>query len=92
MDNAICPKCKRATEYTDKDAQDENLVAECDHCGKKFKLHYADFLDVSELERDFESLFDRMKTEQQTTGKIGPISKRESDTWNMYWKHIGKVV
>lgn len=46
MDYAICPKCKRVTDISDREIEnDPNGLSECNHCGHEFKHYYADFTD-----------------------------------------------
>lgn len=43
------------------------------------------------IEREFEALFERMK-QQQKAGQLITISPEEKEIWDLYWKHIGKVI
>lgn len=44
------------------------------------------------LESKFEAFIKRLIDEQKATGKIPmDVTEEENQTWNDYWKHIGKV-
>lgn len=92
MDYAICPKCKRLTDVSDKQAENNpNEPSECNECGKLFDAAYADFLDKDELESKFDALLKRWIADQKAGKKI-TATKEESATFELYFKHIGKIV
>lgn len=87
-DSIICPACKKLSGARDNGKEDR--VIGCEQCGAEFDLCYADLIDIEELERDFETLIQRMFAENRA-GYINPLSKAEDATWKDYWQFVGKI-